>query len=117
MNHTGLLHPRKAQLFDWLWREIDANNFCGFSVSTKWNLKVRIIWKNGHPVKQNRTSPSPSDYNLFPKLKKELSGRHFDSDDDVMAAVADPFLEVQDSDFYKEGICMLYNAFSKCVQM
>lgn len=115
MNHTGLLHTRKIQLFDWFKSEFDANNFCGFSVSTKWYLKVRIVWKNGHPVKQNWTSPSPSGYNLFPKLKKELSGRHFDSDDDVMAA-SDPFLEVQDSDFFKEGICMLYKAFPS-VQM
>lgn len=44
----------------------------------------------------------PSEYSLFPKMRKELSGRNFDSDDDV---TYDYFLEGQDAN--KEGICML----------
>ena len=30
---------------------------------------------------------APSDYYLFPKLTKELSGRHFETNDDVIDAV------------------------------
>jgi len=30
---------------------------------------------------------APWDYYLFPKLKKELSGRHLDTDDDVIDAI------------------------------
>lgn len=36
---------------------------------------------------------APSHYYLFPKIKKELNGRHFNSDDDVTTAM-DTFLEV-----------------------
>ncbi|XP_028270394.1 histone-lysine N-methyltransferase SETMAR-like [Parambassis ranga] len=59
---------------------------------------------------------SPSDYYLFPKMKKELSGRHVDSDDDIIAAV-DHFLEVQNADFYTEGIRMLHERWTKCVNV
>ena len=59
---------------------------------------------------------APSDYYLFPKLKKELCGRHFDTDDDVIGAV-NQFLEDQSPDFYKAGISMLYNRWTKCVDL
>lgn len=49
------------------------------------------------------TDMEPPDYQLFPKLKKELSGRHTDSDDDIIATFVS-FVEVKDVDFYKEGI-------------
>lgn len=40
------------------------------------------------------------DYYLLPKMKKELSGHHFDNNDEVITAV-DYFLKVQDTDFCK----------------
>ena len=59
---------------------------------------------------------APLDYYLFSKLKRELSGRHFDTDDDVIDAV-NQFLEDQPPDFYKAGISMLYNRWTKCVDL
>lgn len=47
------------------------------------------------------------------KMKKELSGRRFDNNDEVIAAV-DYCLKVQDTDFYKEVICMLHDCWAKC---
>lgn len=49
-------------------------------------------------------------------MKKELSSCYFNSDDDVIAAV-DHFLEVQDTDIYKEGICMLHDHWTMCVNV
>lgn len=46
---------------------------------------------------------APSDCYLFPTIKKKLSGHHFDSDYDIIAAV-DHSLEVQDTNFYKERV-------------
>lgn len=45
---------------------------------------------------------APSDYYLFIKMKKGLSGCNFDSDDDVITAI-DHILKVRDAKFYKEG--------------
>jgi len=42
---------------------------------------------------------APSDYHLFPGLKKQLTGRHFSSDAEVTAA-AETWLEGQLSDFF-----------------
>lgn len=52
----------------------------------------------------------------------KLSGRHFDGDDDVTAAV-DHLLKVQDIDFYNAGVRLLHagwtervNAGGDCVE-
>jgi len=44
---------------------------------------------------------APSDYYLFPGLKKELKGRHFSSDAEVIDA-AETWLDGQRSDFFFE---------------
>jgi len=42
---------------------------------------------------------APSDYHLFPGLKKQLKGRHFSSDAEVIAA-AETWLDGQTSEFF-----------------
>ena len=42
---------------------------------------------------------APSDYHLFPRLKKQLQGRHFSSDTEVIA-VAETWLDGQPSAFF-----------------
>jgi len=42
---------------------------------------------------------APSDYHLFPGLKKQLKGRHFSSDTEVIAA-AETWLDGQISEFF-----------------
>jgi len=42
---------------------------------------------------------APSDYHLFPGLKKQLKGRHFSSDVEVIAA-AETWLDGQPSEFF-----------------
>ena len=59
---------------------------------------------------------APSDYYLLPKMKKELSGRHFRTDDDVKQA-NEAFLEAKDAIFYREGIQMLQHRWTKCVTL
>ena len=59
---------------------------------------------------------APSDNYLFPKMKKELSGQHFTTDNDVIDAV-EIYLEDQDSSFCKERIRKLYDLRNKCVNL
>ena len=59
---------------------------------------------------------APSDYYLFPKMKKELSGQHFATDNDVIDAV-EVYLKDQDSSFHKEGILKLHDRWNKCVNL
>jgi len=42
---------------------------------------------------------APSDYHLFPGLRKQLKVRHFSSDSEVIAA-AETWLDGQPSDFF-----------------
>jgi hypothetical protein len=43
---------------------------------------------------------APSDYHLFPGLKKQLKIRHFSSDAEVIAA-AETWLDRQPSEFFR----------------
>jgi len=46
---------------------------------------------------------APSDYHLFPGLKKQLRGRHFSSDAEVIVA-AETWLDGQPSEFFFEWL-------------
>ena len=55
---------------------------------------------------------APSDFHLFPQMKKALAGCHFASDD-VIAAVEE-FLESQTKELFYTGIKALQSHWSKC---
>jgi len=46
---------------------------------------------------------APSDYDLFPGLKKKMKGPHFSSDTEVIAT-AETWLEGQPSEFFLSGL-------------
>jgi len=52
-------------------------------------------------LEDRRNSPdlAPSDYHLFPGLKKQMKSRHFSSESEVIAA-AEIWLDGQYSDFF-----------------
>ena len=60
----------------------------------------------------------PLDYHLFPGLKKQLKGRHFSSDAEVIAA-AETWLEGQPSDFFFFLSCLqtLEQRTKKCIEL
>jgi histone-lysine N-methyltransferase SETMAR len=67
----------------------------------------------GHPP----YSPdlAPSDYHLFPGLKKQSKGRHFSSDAEVIAAT-ETWLDRQMSEFFG-GLQKLEQRAKKCIEL
>ena len=61
---------------------------------------------------------APSDYHLFPGLKKQLKGRSFSSDAEVIAA-AETWLDGQSSDFsfFSSGLQKLEVRAKNCIQL
>jgi len=59
---------------------------------------------------------SPSDYHLFPGLKKQLKGRHFSYYAEVIAA-AETRLEGQPSDFFLSGLQKLEQRAKKWIEL
>ena len=57
---------------------------------------------------------APSDYFLFPNLKKDIRGPHFRSNEEVVAAVEE---RVRDKDpgFFSSGLIALEHRWSKCI--
>ncbi len=56
---------------------------------------------------------APSDFHLFPSLKKHLRGQRFANDEDLKAEV-NQWLETQPKDFYQSGIEALRYRWNKC---
>jgi len=59
---------------------------------------------------------APSDYHLFPGLKKQSKGRHFSSDAEVIA-VAETWLDGQPSEFISSGLQKLEQRTRKCIEL
>ena len=59
---------------------------------------------------------APSDYHLLPGLKKQLKGRHFSSDMEVIPA-AETWLDGQPSEFFFSGLQKLEQRSKKCVEL
>ena len=57
---------------------------------------------------------APSDYFLFPNLKKDIRGRHFQSNEDVMPAVEE-WVRDKDPGFFRSGLMALEHRWSKCI--
>jgi len=59
---------------------------------------------------------APSDYHLFPGLKKQLKGRHFSSDAEDVAA-AETWLDWQRSEFFGSDLQKLEQRAKKCIEL
>ena len=59
---------------------------------------------------------APSDFFLFPNLKKDIHGLHFRSDEEVVAAVEE-WVNRKDPDFFSSGLMALEHCWSKCITL
>lgn len=59
---------------------------------------------------------APSDFHLFPNLKKSLRGKHFSSNEEVIAAV-EGYFEGLPEDHFRKGIHELENRWNKCIEL
>ena len=59
---------------------------------------------------------APSDFFLFPNLKKDIRGLHFRSDEDVVTAVEE-WVNGKDPDFFSSGLMALEHHWSKCITL
>lgn len=59
---------------------------------------------------------APSDYYLFPNLKKHLKGKRYKDDNEVKSAV-EAYLDKQSNSFYFHGLELLKKRWSKCIEV
>ena len=57
---------------------------------------------------------APSDFFLFPNLRKDNRGRHLRSDEEVVTAVEE-WVNGKDHDFFISGLMALEHRWSKCI--
>ena len=80
-------------------------------------IAMDAVERNGcEIIPQPAYSPDlvPTDYFLFPSLKKDIRGRHFWSNEEVVSAVEEC---VRDNDpgFFSSGLMALEHRWSKCI--
>ena len=59
---------------------------------------------------------APSDFFLFPNLKKDIHGLYFQSDEEVVTAV-EGWVNGKDSDCFSSGLMALEHRWSKCITL
>ena len=59
---------------------------------------------------------APSDFFLFPNLKKDIRGLHFQSDEEVVTAVEE-WVNGKDPDFFSSGLMALEHRWSKSITL
>ncbi|EGI70969.1 Mariner Mos1 transposase [Acromyrmex echinatior] len=59
---------------------------------------------------------APSNYYLFPNLKRWLQGKRFTSNEEVIAET-EAYFEGLDISYYRKGIEILENPYTKCIAL
>ena len=59
---------------------------------------------------------APSDFFLFPNLKKDIRGLHFRSDEEV-ATTVEEWVNGKDPYFFSSGLMALEHRWSKCITL
>ena len=80
-------------------------------------VAMDAVERNGYElIPHPATSPdlAPSDFFLFPNLKKDIRGLHFRSDEEVVTAVEE-WINGKDPDFFSSGLMALEHSWSKCI--
>ena len=82
-------------------------------------VAMDAVERNGHElIPHPAYSPdlAPSNFFLFPNLKKDNRGLHFRSDEEVVTAVEEWF-NGKDPDFFSSGLMALEHRWSKCITL
>ena len=80
-------------------------------------LAMDAVEQNGYElIPHPAYSPdlAPIDYFLFQNLKKNIRGRHFRSNEEVVAAVEE-WVRDKDPGFFSSGLMALEHRWSKCI--
>ena len=80
-------------------------------------IAMDAVERNGYElIPHPAYSPdlAPSDYFLFPNLKKDIRGRHFRSNEEVVAAVEE-WVRDKDPGFFSSGLMILEHRWYKCI--
>ena len=82
-------------------------------------VAMDAVEQNGYeliPHPANSPDLAPSDFFLFPNLKKDFCGLHFWSDEEVVMAVEE-WVNGKDPDFFSSGLMALEHRWSKCITL
>ena len=80
-------------------------------------VRINAVERKGYGIIPYPAYPpdlAPSDFFIFPNLKKDIRGCHFRSDEEVVTAVEE-WVNGKDPDFFSSGLMALEHRCSKCI--
>ena len=110
---TAVRETRRGKLFKGIFLQQDNARVhtCKFVMDAVERNGYKLI---PHPV--FLSDQAPSDFFLFPNLKKDIRGWHFRSDEEVVMAVEE-WVNGKDPDFFSSWLMALEHCWSKCVTL
>ena len=87
-----------------------------------YKVAMDVVERIGYELIPHHTSSpdlAPSDFFLFPNLKKDIHGYHFRSDGEVVRTVEEweEWVSGKDPDFFISGLMALERRWSKCITL
>ena len=80
-------------------------------------VAVGVVERNGYKlIPAYSPHLAPSDFFLFPNLKKDIRGCPFRSDKDILVAIEE-WVSGKDPDFFSLGLMALEHCRSKCITL
>ena len=110
---TAILEKRRGKLSKGALLQQDNARFHTCKVA------MDAVERNGYELIPHLAySPglTPSGFFLFPNLKKDIRGLHFQSDEEVVTAVEE-LANGKDPDFFSSGLMALEHHWSKCITL
>ena len=108
---TAIHEKRRGKLFKGVMMQQDNTRVHTCKVA------MDALKRNGYeliPHPAYSSDLAPSDFILFPNLKKDIRGLHFKSDEEVVTAVEE-WVSGKDPDFFSSGLMALEHRWSKCI--
>ena len=93
--------------------------FCSNGRVHTCKVAMDAVERNGYELIPNPASLpdlAPSNFFLFPNLKKDIPGLHFRSDEEVVTAVEE-WVNGKDPDCFSSGLMALEHCWSKCITL
>ena len=93
--------------------------FCCNRTARESTLAMDAVERSGYKlIPHPAYSPdlAPTNFFLFPNLKKDIRGLHFQSDEEVVTAVEE-WVNRKDPDFFSYGLMALEHHWSKCITL
>ena len=107
---TAIREKRRGKILKGVLLQLDSARVHTCKVATD------AVERNEYELIPHSPDLAPSNFFLYPNLKKDICGLHLRSDEEVVTAVED-WVNGKGPDFFSSGLMALEHRWSKCITL